>query len=402
MHNNLHAIMALQHLPGLGSAHYWQLLDQFENAAKVIAHPAHDLHLFLNEEARQLLTEYQQRGESSKLGQKIVQNLDWLAQQSDVQLLPIDHPSYPELLRQITRPPALLYVRGDSSCLSLPQIAIVGSRNPTSGGHDNAYQFARHLAGCGFAITSGLALGVDGAAHAGALAAQGKTIAVFGTGIDSVYPARHRPLAQQILAEGGALISEFPLGTRSQASNFPQRNRLISGLSCGTLVVEAAVQSGSLITARLALQQNREVFAIPGSIHNPLARGCHSLIRQGATLVETGEDIVEQLGGMLALKREELQETQTRKTKIREPKTKKVKPTNESTISTTQSTNQLTAQALDTDEQTLLAAIGFDPTPFDRVVERSGMAVNKVAAQLMGLELKGAVESTALGYIRIN
>lgn len=395
MLDNLHAIMALQHLPGLGSARYWQLLDQFESAAKVVAHPAHDLHLFLNEEARQLLAEYQERDESSLLGQKIARDLDWLAQQPDVYLLTIDNPDYPELLRQITRPPALLYVRGDSHCLSLPQLAIVGSRNPTSGGRDNAYQFAKHLAACGFGITSGLALGVDGAAHAGALAAHGKTIAVFGTGIDSVYPARHRPLAQQILAEGGALVSEFPLGTRSQASNFPQRNRLISGLSCGTLVVEAAVQSGSLITARMALQQNREVFAIPGSIHNPLARGCHSLIRQGATLVETGEDVIEQLGGMLALKHEELQEATTAETKTTK---KSVNPAKTRATPAAQSSHQ----TLDADEQTLLAAIGFDPTPFDTVVERSGLAVSKVAAQLMGLELKGAVDSTALGYIRVN
>lgn len=372
--HSLHALLALQHLPGLGSGRYWRLMDHFSDASMVLQQPAHDLHLFLTEEARSMLADYQQRGDASPLGHTIAQNLDWLAQQPDVQLLTIDHPCYPELLRQISRPPALLYVRGDVGCLSLPQIAVVGSRNPSSGGADNAYQFSRHLAANGFAITSGLALGVDGAAHRGALAAKGKTVAVFGTGIDSIYPARHRALAQEIVAEGGALVSEFPLGTRSQAGNFPQRNRLISGLSCGTLVVEAAIQSGSLITARLALQQNREVFAIPGSIHNPLARGCHSLIKQGATLVETGADIVEQLGGMLALKREELQNSVPEKAR-----------------------NSFSAE-----EQTLLTAIGFDPTPFDTVVERCGMAVGKVSAQLMGLELKGAVSATAAGYLRVN
>src|SRR5690606_10493791 len=199
-----------------------------------------------------------------------------------------------------------LYVRGNIECLELPQLAIVGSRTPSAGGRDNAFAFARDLASHGFAITSGLALGVDGAAHAGALAGGGKTLAVFGTGIDSVYPGRHKQLAEQILAEGGALISEFPLDTRSMAANFPQRNRLIIGVSLCTLGVEAAHPRGALITARLALQQNREVFAIPGSIHNPLARGCHSLIRQGATLVECAQDIVDQLGGLLTFKREQL------------------------------------------------------------------------------------------------
>lgn len=371
MLDNLRAVLALQHLPGLGSARYWRLLDHFSSAADVLRQPAHELHLFLPEEARLLLADFQRHDARSQLGQTLERDLDWLGRQSDLHLLTLDHPDYPQLLKEIPRPPALLYVRGDCSCLSLPQIAVVGSRNPTPGGRDNAYQFAHYLAASGFAITSGLALGVDGAAHSGALAAQGRTIAVFGTGIDSIYPARHRSLAQQILAQGGALVSEFPLGTRSQASNFPQRNRLISGLSCGTLVVEAAVQSGSLITARLALQQNREVFAIPGSIHNPLARGCHSLIRQGATLVETGADIIEQLGGMLALKHEELR-------------------------------SRAADMDMDDTERSLLAALGYDPAPVDIVAERSGLPVSQVAATLMGLELKGAVSATDLGYVRIN
>lgn len=384
MYDHLHALLALQHLPGLGSGRYWQLMDHFADAGTVLQQPAHELHLFLSEDARSLLADYQRRGDASTLGQVIARNIDWLAQQTDIHVLTIGHPQYPELLRQIPRPPALLYVRGDISCLNLPQIAVVGSRNPSSGGEDNAYQFSRHLAASGFAITSGLALGVDGAAHRGALAAKGKTLAIFGTGIDTVYPARHRTLAQQIVEQGGALVSEFPLGTRSHAGNFPQRNRLISGLSCGTLVVEAAMQSGSLITARLALQQNREVFAIPGSIHNPLARGCHSLIKQGAVLAETGEDIVEQLGGMLAFKREELAYTE-----FRHGASHKVAA-------------EISALPLSPDERVLLTAIGFDPTPFDLLVERSGMAAGKVAAQLMGLELKGAVSATAAGYICTN
>jgi DNA protecting protein DprA len=207
-------------------------------------------------------------------------------------------PLYPTLLAQIPDAPVGLYVRGDPSVLSLPQIAIVGSRNPTPTGRENAHDFAAHLATCGLVITSGFALGIDAASHEGALAAGGKTIAVCGTGLDVDYPKQHRGLAEAI-ARSGALISEFPVGTPALKSNFPRRNRIISGLAVGTLVVEAAPQSGSLITARLAGEQGREVFAIPGSIHNPLARGCHQLIRQGAKLVETGADIFAELRGIV-------------------------------------------------------------------------------------------------------
>ena len=198
---------------------------------------------------------------------------------------------YPQLLEQISNPPLLLYVDGNAEILHLPALAIVGSRNPSKGGERNAFEFAQHLAGIGFTIVSGLAQGIDTAAHRGALAAGGRTIAFLGHGVDSVYPASNKALAEEIAATG-ALVSEFPLGTHPGREHFPQRNRLISGLSLGTLVVEAARRSGSLITARLAGEQGREVFALPGSIHNPLARGCHQLIRQGAKLVETSDDIV--------------------------------------------------------------------------------------------------------------
>ena len=192
---------------------------------------------------------------------------------------------YPELLKQIADPPSILFVQGDVSLLAKWQIALVGSRNPSASGRDTAYEFSRYLAQDGITINSGLAMGIDAASHQGALAAGGKTIAVIGTGLDRVYPAKHRELAHEI-ASTGAIVSEFALGTSPRAENFPRRNRIISGLSLGTVVVEAAVKSGSLITARMAMEQGREVFAIPGSIHNPLARGCHQLIRQGAKLVE--------------------------------------------------------------------------------------------------------------------
>lgn len=207
-----------------------------------------------------------------------------------------DH-RYPALLAELPDAPPLLFIDGDSSLLEQPQLAMVGSRRASRPGLDNATAFARSLAGGGFVITSGLALGIDGAAHQGALDVGGKTIAVLGTGLQQLYPRRHLGLASRIVEGGGALVSEFPLDCPPQAANFPRRNRIISGLSLGVLVVEASPSSGSLITARLAAEQGREVYAIPGSIHHPGARGCHQLIRQGAALVESVEDVLQALRG---------------------------------------------------------------------------------------------------------
>ncbi|MDY7562530.1 DNA-processing protein DprA [Pseudomonas sp. 10B1] len=212
-------------------------------------------------------------------------------------LLMWDDPHYPALLAEIPDAPPLLFVAGDAGILERPQIGMVGSRRASKPGLDTATAFARSLAGAGFVITSGLALGIDGAAHQGALDVGGQTIGVLGTGIENFYPQRHRQLAATMCAQGGAVISEFPLDAGPQPSNFPRRNRIISGLSVGVLVVEASVRSGSLITARLAAEQGREVYAIPGSIHHPGARGCHQLIRDGAVLVETVEHIIEALRG---------------------------------------------------------------------------------------------------------
>jgi DNA processing protein len=204
---------------------------------------------------------------------------------------------YPRLLHELADPPVALWVRGNPDLLSLPQLAMVGSRNPTPHGRETAHRFAAHLSRCGLVITSGLALGIDTASHEGALQADGSTIAVCGTGLDVAYPRGNSTLAE-LIASQGALVSEFPLGTPPMKAHFPRRNRIICGLALGTLVVEAALQSGSLITARLAAEQGREVFAIPGSIHNPLTRGCHRLIRQGAKLVESADDIFEELGSL--------------------------------------------------------------------------------------------------------
>ena len=271
---------------------------------------------------------------------------------------------YPDLLEQLQDHPDAIFVNGSLDALHLPAIAIVGSRNPTRAGMQNAYAFARHLGGCGFCVVSGLAQGIDTAAHKGALAANAPTIAVLGHGIDRVYPAANRVLARDIAARG-ALLSEFPLGSSPRREHFPQRNRLISGLSLGTLVIEAAKRSGSLITARLAGEQGREVFAIPGSIHNPLARGCHELIRQGAKLVESADDILNELAPLI----DHLMQNQ--------PDSETAKPESNH----------------DADYQRLLNVLGFDPASVDQLVETSGLTIDQVSSMLLILELEGEVEA---------
>lgn len=378
MDSELQATLLLQHLPGLGAKSYWRLIEAFGSPLAVLEQSGDELKTLLKAPAFEALQDYWKNPESSELGQLLQRDQDWLAKHSEVKTLSLGSPDYPPLLREIHRPPPLLYVRGNLDALNLPQLAVVGSRSPTAGGLDNARRFSHYLAANGFAITSGLALGVDGAAHLGALEAGGVTIAVLGTGIDRIYPSRHRALAERILANNGALVSEFPLGTGPQAGNFPQRNRIISGLSAGTLVVEAALQSGSLITARHALQDNREVFAIPGSIHNPLARGCHSLIRQGATLVESGADLVRELGALLGYQQSLFDDSARSLT----------------------ADNAVPEASFTLEEQAVLTALGHDPQDLDSLSERSGFDVGRLAAYLISLELKGAVTETPNGYVR--
>jgi DNA processing protein len=316
---------------------------------------------------------------------KVRSDITWLRERN-IHILYPEHEHYPCLMHEIKRAPPVLYVWGDPVVLSLPQIAIVGSRKPSVGGRQNATRFARGLVEAGFAITSGLALGVDVAAHTGALEGQGKTIAILGTGIDQIYPARHVAMAEQIVATGGAIATEFPLGTGALPSNFPQRNRIISGLACGVLVVEAAVQSGSLITARYALQQDREVYAIPGSIQNPLSRGCHALIKDGAKLVETPLDIIEELDGMLAFKRSEL-------------KSLAPKPTPQKTRNTV-AADIPQEQPAQGNEHIIMECLGFDPISFDEIAENITMTTGDLMAGLLTLELKGLVANVGQGYCR--
>ena len=293
---------------------------------------------------------------------------EWLQEEHHHRLEP-DADAWPSLFDELADAPASLYINGNPDLLNLPALAIVGSRNPTDMGEKNAFEFARHLGAAGFCIVSGLAQGIDAAAHRGALAASAPTVAFLGHGVDRVYPASNRGLAREIAASG-ALVSEFPLGTHPHRSLFPQRNRLISGMALGTLVVEAARRSGSLITARLAAEQGREVFAIPGSIHNPLSRGCHQLIKQGAKLVETADDIVAELaplvGHMLQL-----------------------------SVQTTESPPG--SADPDAGHSELLQLLGHDPTSPDELVERSGLTIDQVSSLLLILELEGKVEKVSGG-----
>jgi DNA processing protein len=254
--------------------------------------------------------------------------------------------------------------------LGNPQLAIVGSRNPSVVGKETAHDFARSLTASGMVITSGLALGIDTASHQGALDAGGQTVAVFGTGLDRVYPARNRQLAHAIVEQGGALVSEYPPQMEPFPGNFPRRNRIISGLSLGTLVVEAALRSGSLITARFAAEQGREVFAIPGSIHNPLARGCHQLIRQGAKLVETAQDVVEELAPQLRA----------------------------ALAAAPEKADGGDAPSLEGESRHLLDCLDGGASSVDQLVQRSGLTADAVSSMLLLLELQGYVVSTAGGY----
>ncbi|HZR35908.1 MAG TPA: DNA-processing protein DprA, partial [Nevskia sp.] len=285
--------LALQRVSGLGASGARRLLERYgdPDAALAAGTPAW---------RAAGLSEAVCRGLAEPDWAGVEQDLAWLAQSSAAprDVVTCRDPRYPPLLAQIAQPPLLLFTLGDAALLRLPQLAIVGARSASAQGAENAQAFATELARRGISVTSGLALGIDAAAHRGALAADGYTIAVCGNGLDRIYPSRNRELAHAIAARG-LLVSEFPVGVAPLPEHFPRRNRIISGLALGTLVVEAARESGSLITARLAVEQGREVFAIPGSIHNPLARGCHSLIREGAKLVETVDDILAELAPQL-------------------------------------------------------------------------------------------------------
>ena len=321
------------------------------------------------------ISEWRAQGDTFVVAKKARRDAAWM-QEHCVHLLSLSDPRYPPLLLEITDPPPLLYVWGSLDCLSAPQLAVVGSRRPSKQGLSDSRDFAAMLAAGGFVITSGLAYGIDAVAHRAALDVGGRTIAVLGSGIDTIYPAAHKDLAAAISRQG-AVISEFPLGTPPRSNQFPSRNRIISGLSLGVLVIEAAVQSGSLVTARLAAEQNREVFALPGSIHNPVSRGCNSLIRQGATLVQSADDIFSELRGWLG--------------------------TELSVIPTPVITSQVVSASmpeLGEDEAQVFALVGSAPISLDEILLGAAQPLPALLAILAELELMGLVKSCGGSYCR--
>lgn len=358
--------------PGLGAATIRQLLSLFGLPEKIVAAKRADLARYAGAEAIQAL-------DSEIVGQAVKRALAWLEQPRNA-IVTLADAAYPRLLLEIPDPPALIYCRGRIELLSRPALALVGSRNATAQGTSNAEQFARSFSAAGITIVSGLAQGIDAAAHRGGLAGEGSTIAVLGTGIDIAYPQSNAALAADI-AERGLLLSEFPLGTKAFAYNFPRRNRLISGLAQGCLVVEAALGSGSLITARTAAEQGREVFAVPGSIHSPLSKGCHSLIKSGAKLAESAEDVLSELAAF-------------RRTGFASTRAAGAARNAGSTDS---------ADSADSAGDPLLACMGFDPVDVDSLCARAGLPAERVSAELLRLELAGLIAVLPGGlYQRLN
>lgn len=351
---DLAAWIELSLVPGLGGSRFRSLLSAFGLPAHVLGATRSQLCRVVPETLAASILERSR-------GPEIEKAVRWAGKPGHA-VLTLADAAYPKQLLEIPDPPALLYVAGEARLLCSPALAMVGSRNATPQGLRNAHAFARALSDAGLAIVSGLAIGVDSEAHRGGLEGSGSTIAVLGTGIDVIYPRRNAPLADDILSRG-ALVSEFPLGTEPHAGNFPRRNRLISGLARGCLVVEAAVDSGSLISARLAADQGREVFAIPGSIHSPLSKGCHALIKQGAKLVESAQDVLDELG--IPARRAEI---------APEPG----------------------------GGHDLLDKMGFDPCDIDELTVRSGLPAEAVSAALLELELDGKIAGLPGGlYQRI-
>lgn len=348
--------IALSQIQGLGSVTTCQLLTSFGTPDNIFSASINQLKEVVNADIAKKIHQGIQ-------ADAIQPTLDWL-QKNNTHLVTLADSEYPQQLLQISNPPVLFYAIGDLTWLNHHSIAMVGSRNATPQGEKNAENFAQEMCNQNLCVVSGMALGIDGAAHRGAIKSSGATIAVVGTGLDIVYPAKHRELAHQI-ADRGLIISEFPLGTPSKPQNFPRRNRIISGLSLGCLVIEANIGSGSLITARLATEQGREVFAIPGSIHSPVSKGCHQLIKQGAKLVESAEDILEELKNMM-------------------PKHSPIG--SKAQVGTTPPKSN-----------SLLDLMGFESIHFESLLASSALTTEELSSMLMLLELEGKITALTGG-----
>ncbi|NIN37045.1 MAG: DNA-protecting protein DprA [Gammaproteobacteria bacterium] len=360
--------LVLSRAPGLGAVHIRQLLELFTTPQNILSIPATELRAIgVPEKAIRYLSDPDIKA--------VEKDIKWLKQPHHY-LITVNDDNYPRLLRELPDRPPVLFVRGKLAQLQRPQLSIVGSRNPSHSGRQTAHEFASALIRAGFVINSGLATGIDYCAHRGALEEGGITVAVMGCGADKIYPMRHKQLANDIQARGGALVTEFATGIPPVPENFPRRNRIISGMSLGVIVIEAAQKSGSLITARHALDQGRDVFAVPGSIYNPMARGCHDLIKQGACLTESIEDILEELSGVIG-----------------PGFIKKQLPTGPHVLQA----------ELDRDSKILLECIGHDPISMDKLINLSGLTADAVSSMLTMLEIKGLVSAEPGGlYMRKN
>ncbi|WP_299731495.1 DNA-processing protein DprA [uncultured Endozoicomonas sp.] len=356
--------LKLSLIPGLGPIKVSKLIEQFGHPEKIFsATEAHLCSVISRKLAHSIL--------QADIKKQLKHTEAWLHSSEAHSILTPESVGYPEALKELPDPPVVLYVIGNCSLLREPQLGVVGSRRPTPNGRRVAQEFSEQIARSGLVITSGMAMGIDAAAHQGALSSYGGTVAVLGTGVDQVYPARHRDIYQAIAVQG-ALVSEYPLGTKPFAGNFPRRNRILSGLSLGVLVVEAAMESGSLISARMAAEQGREVFAVPGSVLNPLSKGCHKLIREGAVLVEHPDDILMELAPQLRGAIREFDHVASNHHQETDPLRLKI-----------------------------IEAMGFDVVSVDQICAVSGIPYTELSVLLTEMELDGVIESTPGGFIRL-
>ena len=359
--------LLLSFIPGLGAVRYRALLKQFGSPEGILAASYQQLKAGLPDKLAQQIAS---NPETPEINDRLTYTRNWLESSEAHHIICFASPDYPARLKEVSDAPPLLYVVGNHRLLSEPQLAIVGSRRPTPQGRRLAHDFALELGKSGLVITSGMALGIDAAAHQGVLSSYGSTVAVLGTGVDQIYPRNHRSL-YSLIAQQGALISEFPLGTSANPGHFPKRNRIISGLSLGVLVVEAEQKSGSLISARLAAEQGREVFAVPGSVLNPLTKGCHQLLREGAILVETHEDVLVELQTQL-----------------------------EPMLAETEPEQEIVSDAINSQHLNVLDCMGFDVASMDLLSQVCGLPCEELSVVLTELEMEGLVQSVPGGFLR--
>ena len=405
----LFAWWTLSSIPGIGSIALNKIREQLPNSSDLINHCAEDLIAFGLKPER--AHEWQRLQASTDQLNPFVyagwQKIKHWCQQPDCGVLMPDDEYYPDALSILRDAPIFLFYRGNPQLLNEPSIAIVGSRNPSHYGREQAFTIAQQLVASDWHVISGLAIGIDGEAHSGALnnatgLGLGKTIAVLGSGLEEIYPKRHQALADQIVSAGGVLLSEHLPDIKALAQHFPRRNRIVSGMSLGTLVIEAALKSGSLITARLAAEQGREVFALPGAVSNPLSRGCHLLIKEGANLIEGAGDIIALLNSDLAV--------ETRSAALSQEQQQEDFFAASSTASSdseilqaaqTSSAPKAEGLKLSGMSKIIYQALDVVPTSIDALVNRTGLSVAEIAQQLMLMELKGQIAQTPGGYVRL-